>query len=70
MTKLNKSTKQIKLPTKLPEWTCKCVWDATAKLIRVRARNETDAWNNAWKKVSRMEGGDHCLKVVVRGKVI
>lgn len=58
-----------KVPPKLPEWVVKASWDATSMKFKVYAKNEVDAWNRAWKRVSRMEGGDSCLKVVVLNQV-
>lgn len=66
--KLLKSSKRTKVPPKLPTFIAKCVWDATSVSIKVDAKNEVAAWDSAWKKVSRMEGGDHCLKVVIKGR--
>lgn len=54
----------LKKPS-LPEWVCKCEWRSTATLIIVPARNESEAWDRAWKRVARTEGGDSCLKVTV-----
>lgn len=62
---MNKSKVKAKLPEKWPEWICKCVWDATAVKIVVEAKDEAMAWDRAWKRVARTEGGDSCLQVKV-----
>ena len=60
---------KLKLPSKLPEWICKCIWASTAAHIKVAAKDENEAWHVAWKKVARTEGGDSCLVVRVIRKV-
>jgi len=53
------------LKNPLPEWVCKAEWRSTSCQIIVPAKNESEAWDKAWKKVARTEGGDSCLKVTV-----
>lgn len=55
----------VKVPPKLTTFICKCVWPNTAVKLLVDAKDESDAWDKTWRKVSKMEGGDSCLKVVV-----
>lgn len=70
MAKLIKSSTKLKhIPPKPPVWLCKCCWDATAVYINVAARDESIAWDKAWRQVSRMFGGDSCLKVQVIRRV-
>ena len=52
----------------LPEWICKCVWHSTACKIVVNAKNESEAWDVAWRKVARTEGGSSCLQITVIGR--
>ena len=57
--------KASKVPIPLPEWICRCIWRSTATNIIVSARDEQEAKDRAWKRVSRMEGGDMALEVKV-----
>lgn len=67
---MSKSTrKSTKLPARLPIYVCKCVWDSTALLIKVEAKDEVTAKDVAWRKVAKMEGGGLCLRVIVKGRV-
>lgn len=61
--------KTTKIPKKLPVWLVKAMWAGTAVKMRISARNEIDAWNAAWKKVAKLDGGDMCLNVVVEKRV-
>lgn len=45
------------------EWLAKAIWSGTAMKFKVEAQNEAQAWHRAWGRVSRMQGGDSCLKV-------
>ncbi len=46
-------------------WLVKCAWVATAVFIKVHGRDEEDAWEQAAKRVKKMEGGLHCLDIIV-----
>lgn len=63
------STKSKRIPKKFPTWLCKAMWDATAITMKVVAKDELDAWDKAWKQVSRTFGGDSCLRVIVKGRI-
>src|SRR4051812_18199414 len=67
LVKSSTRTKRVKVPVKFPTWLCKCIWDATAIKLKIEAKDEASAWDSAWKKVARTEGGDSCLRVVVLG---
>lgn len=64
---MSKSTPDLRslLKPNYFEFVCKAEWRSTSCQIIVPARNESEAWDKAWKKVSRTEGGDSCLKVTV-----
>lgn len=55
--------------TKMHTYLVKCEWRATALLLLIEAKNELQAWHKGWGKVSRMQGGDDCLKVIVKHEV-
>lgn len=57
--------KKSKAPPDWPTYVVKCSWDATAMTIKVKAKDEADAKERAWKLVARMEGGMSCLNVDV-----
>jgi hypothetical protein len=50
-----------------PMWRVKAMWRATSVVLLVNAKDENDAWDRAWKRVARTEGGDMCLEVKVLG---
>jgi hypothetical protein len=51
-----------------PTYIVKCSWDATSLKLKIPARNEEEAHEKAWMKVSRMEGGMSCQRVEVVSK--
>jgi len=59
----------LKLPPKWPTFLCKCMWRNTAVIIKVQARDEIKAWDAAWKKVAKMEGGMSCIEVKIVGRI-
>lgn len=56
-----------KVPEKIPEWIVKCSWRATAIRLKIRAKDEQEAWDKASKQVLRMEGGQWCHEIEVLG---
>lgn len=54
---------------KVPRWLVKAMWAATAVKFKVYAKDEAGAWDCAWKQVSKMFGGDSCLRVIVLRRV-
>lgn len=56
-----------KLPPTWPTYLCKCMWRNTAITIKIQARDEDHAWDLAWKRVAKQEGGMSCLEVKIVG---
>lgn len=50
-----------------PLYRVKAMWRATSVVMLVEARDEEAAWDKAWKRIARTEGGDMCLEVKVLG---
>lgn len=61
-------SRQSKLPKRLPTYIIKAMWDATALKLKVEARDESEAIEKAWMKVSKMEGGMSCLDISIISK--
>ena len=52
-----------------PLWLVKAMWQGTAIHIQVPAKDEDDAWEQAAKRVKKMEGGLHCLDLKVLRRI-
>jgi hypothetical protein len=62
-------TESLKKSSYKHEWVAKAEWRATALRFKIEAHNEKQAWHRAWGKVSRMEGGAECLKVILERQI-
>ena len=58
-----------KLPKSWPTFLVKAVWRGTSLKLKVRAKDEDDAWERASKIVKRMQGGISCLELIVMGTI-
>lgn len=66
-TSMRQSKRQ--LPTSYPTFLVKCVWRATALKLKIKAKDEDAAWDQAAKLVKKMEGGLGCLEIKVLGTI-
>ncbi len=47
----------------LSTYIIKASWDSTALKLKIEAKNEAQAIDKAWMKVSKLEGGMSCQRV-------
>lgn len=51
-------------------WLVKGMWRSTAVLLKVPAYHEDDAWDQASKRIRKMEGGVKCLDIKVLRRLV
>lgn len=57
------------IPKSYPTFRVKCLWRATSITLKIQAKDELAAWDQAAKQVKKMFGGIGCLDIEVKGTI-